>query len=1000
MKQIITLFSLMIFSYSVYFSQCNVIYVTPTGTGTGTKASPSSLLNAINVLTTTGDHIKLDTGLYVLSNPITSIPDSLIIEGGFVSLNNWSKTSLAGATRIFRDASNLQDAGLATVRISGFELSNVNGFRFQDFTIQTDNAPVATTYGVSVYGIYLNGCSNYNIVRCQVMVGDASKGVDGNIGSGGWDGWNGNNGTNGNDDSRVYAPGGSGGQGVVGNTGGTAGPGYSSGSSGSGGNGGNGTTSLTYIDGGAGGGGGGGGNGDSDGGFGGYGGGVASLSGCFTSYSITASRGQKGVSGGGNPQPNNCVAPGSNSISGGDGIDGADGANGCAGSAGPVGVKAIFWASGAKAGDGTDGQGGQGGAGGGGGAGEGNCFPCSRGSGAGGGGGGGGGQGGTSGTGAYGGGSTYAVYVYNNGANSLINDCFFTTGAAGLGGSGGAGGAAGLGGDGGAGGVLASGQDYEVGCGGQGGAGGAGGLGGNGGAGSPGEAMTIFVNGTALTTQDVGFNLAAQPVIAVDEKFCAGDSVNFSASVAGLWIFGSDATVASATGTNASTTYKQGGRKDINYNGQSYASFAYISVLSPSLAYAGKDSIACTSITLYADSVLSGSGIWSAITPGVVIASPTVHNSSVTLVNGLNQIEWVVSYGSCCPPTRDTVEIYQNTPATDPVSVFSLKDTVCYGDSAKLIVQGGSLGTDGQWIWYADSCSGSPVGIGDTVSFNITTNITYFVRAESSCGNTICVSKSLIVNAISVAADSIISSADTLCRYDSVILTALGGSLLPGDDWNWYESSCGGVYVGTGTSITVAPVNNATYFVRGEGASCKPTTCVSKIIIVKGAVVSLIPFDTICGVLQPVILNNANPSGGYYSGTGVTNGTFDPVIADYGNHIITYTYTDLSSGCVQAVYDTLVVSSACANIESVLVVNTFSPNGDGTNDTWNLNLGNYTKSRVTVFNKWGLKIFESNERIIQWDGTNQGKPLPAGSYFYVVEIDDRDPYQGSITIVR
>ena len=76
MKQITTLFSIMIFSYSVYFSQCNIIYVTPTGTGTGTKASPSGLLNAINVLATGGDHLKLDTGLYTLSNPITSKPFS------------------------------------------------------------------------------------------------------------------------------------------------------------------------------------------------------------------------------------------------------------------------------------------------------------------------------------------------------------------------------------------------------------------------------------------------------------------------------------------------------------------------------------------------------------------------------------------------------------------------------------------------------------------------------------------------------------------------------------------------------------------------------------------------------------------------------------------------------------------------------------------------------------------------------------------------------------
>lgn len=994
MKKIITLFTILFFFYTESFSQCNTIYVTPSGSGSGTKASPASFLNAISTLATTGDHIKMDTGLYVISNPITSIPDNIILEGGFVSSNNWNKVSVAGGTRIHRDNSNVQDGGLNTVRISAFELSNVSGFRFQDITIEVDNAPAATNYGVSVYGIYLSSCSNYNVVRCQVLVGDASKGADGTNGNPGASGSVGSNGQIGYDDTKTKVDGGAGGAGGGGATGGTAGQGRTS--DGSGYSGGPGSAGSTFQNGGSGGGGGGGGRSANDGGYGGNGGGVSNNASCPSILTIATntSGGNKGNEDACNSaSATGCVA----GISGTDGADGADGADGCDGAVGAAGTKAAFYNAGAKGSDGIAGQGGQGGKGGGGGAGEGGTF-CTNGTGAGGGGGGGGGQGGFAGTGAFGGGSTYAVYLYNNGVNSLINDCFLSTGAAGLGGNGGLGGAKGVGRNGGIGGTIV--VDFEAGCGGDGGKGGDGGAGGDGGDGSPGEAMSIYVNGTALTTQDVGFNLAAQPVIVVEEKFCAGDSVNFTALAAGLWSFGATSTVATATGTNVATTYKQGGRKDITYNGQAYAGFASISNLSPSLANAGIDSVACTSITLYADSVLTGSGLWNPITPGVSVTSPTVHNSSVNLVAGLNELEWVVSFGACCPPTRDTVRIWNNTPPTDPVSIYTIKDTICYGDSSELIVTGGSLGTDGVWTWYRDSCSGTPVGFGDTVKFSITSNRTYYVRAESSCGNTICVSKALTVNPISVAADSIISSTDTLCRYDSVILTAIGGALLPGDEWNWYESSCGGIYVGTGTSIVVAPVNNATYFVRGEGVSCKATPCVSKIIYVKGAVVSIIPYDTICGVLQPMVLNNANPIGGVYSGTGVSNGTFDPVVADYGNHVITYTYTDQASGCVQALYDTLVVSSACADIEKVLVVNTFSPNGDGRNDTWNVNLGNYSKSSVTIFNKWGTKIYESKERIIQWDGTSNGKPLPSGSYFYVIEIDDQEPYTGSITIVR
>lgn len=980
MKQIITLITFIAFNYSVYYTQCNIIYVTPTGTGTGTKASPSSFLNAINVLATSGDHLKLDTGLYVLSNPITSIPDSLIIEGGFISLNNWNKTSLAGATTLYRDSLNVQDAGLATTRISAFELSNSNGFRFQDITIKTENAPKANTYGVSTYGVHLNGCSNYSIVRCQVIVGNASKGKDGDAGDVGADGENGLNGSLGSDNSKTNTPGGRGGNasGSIGGTGGVC-------------RGCQGIVSLqptSYRDA-SGGGGAGAGHDEGNGGNGAPSGNIISNTvNCIGQIAISSNNYIIGPSGN-----NSCEARQGNH-----GTNGTNGVNGCNGIDG-VGVFNSFFNTGVGA-QGIDGQGGSGGKGGSGGAGEDGGWLCNEGTASGGGGGGAGGQGGAGGEGGYGGGSSFGIFTFNNGVNSSVISSFLDKGTFGTGGIGGAGGTGGTRGDGGLGGLNPFNESPpDIGPGGNGGNGGSGGSGGKGGNGSNGISQDIYINGAALYGQNFTV-LSSQPEIFSTETVCAGTDVVYTSLSIGFWDFGPNSLIRNLVGNNVITKYKEPGFHNVSYNGNVYVGFSSISILSPSLANAGQDSIACTSITLYADSVLSGTGAWNPITSGISITSPNMHNSPVTLVSGLNQIEWVVTYGTCCSPTRDTVEIFRNTPPTDPTSIFSVRDTVCYGDSAKLIVQGGSLGTDGQWIWYADSCSGTPVGIGDTVSFNITSNKTYFVRAESSCGNTVCVLKSLIVNAISVAADSIISSADTLCRYDSVILTALGGALLPGDDWNWYESSCGGVYVGTGTSIILAPVNNATYFVRGEGASCKPTTCVSKIIIVKGAVVSLIPFDTICGVLQPLILNNANPSGGYYSGTGIANGIFDPVIADYGDHIITYNYTDLSSGCVQSVYDTLVVSSACADIESVLVVNTFSPNGDGTNDTWNLNLGNYTKSRVTVFNKWGLKIFESNERIIQWDGTNQGKPLPAGSYFYVVEIDDKDPYQGSITIVR
>jgi len=60
--------------------------------------------------------------------------------------------------------------------------------------------------------------------------------------------------------------------------------------------------------------------------------------------------------------------------------------------------------------------------------------------------------------------------------------------------------------------------------------------------------------------------------------------------------------------------------------------------------------------------------------------------------------------------------------------------------------------------------------------------------------------------------------------------------------------------------------------------------------------VTLQPFDTVCYEWQAFELTGGLPEGGYYSGTGVAYGWFDPATAGIGTHPITYTYSD-AFGC-------------------------------------------------------------------------------------------------------
>lgn len=86
----------------------------------------------------------------------------------------------------------------------------------------------------------------------------------------------------------------------------------------------------------------------------------------------------------------------------------------------------------------------------------------------------------------------------------------------------------------------------------------------------------------------------------------------------------------------------------------------------------------------------------------------------------------------------------------------------------------------------------------------------------------------------------------------------------------------------------------------------------------------------------------------------------------------------------------------------VIVFNTFSPNGDGINDTWAIKyIEYYPNCTVDIFNRWGARIFSSIGYGRQWDGQLGGNPLPTGTYYYVINLKDKSPAKsGWVVIVR
>lgn len=109
-------------------------------------------------------------------------------------------------------------------------------------------------------------------------------------------------------------------------------------------------------------------------------------------------------------------------------------------------------------------------------------------------------------------------------------------------------------------------------------------------------------------------------------------------------------------------------------------------------------------------------------------------------------------------------------------------------------------------------------------------------------------------------------------------------------------------------------------------------------------------------------------------------------------------------GCIS--YDTVFVEvkDLSCDYESMFIPTAFTPNGDGVNDTWMVRTRGEVTIELKIFNRWGEKVFESNDVQNTWDGTFKDNKAEVGSYAYYLTItcEGMTPYftKGNITLIR
>lgn len=742
---------------------CNNVYVTPNGTGGGlSQNDPTDLLTAIGLAQCNNLTIKMALGTYTISEALY-ITSLLTIEGGFDPANNWRKSSVAGGTTIIRNTANIEGLPDAP-RIVALYANGASYWRMQDVTVRVLDAPAAQPgqHGVSLYGLHLTACTNYEVVRCQIITGNASNGANGEAPAG---------------------TGGAGGGGI-GGAGGTGVNGCSDPTAGA-----NGTA-----------------------GSGGAAGGIGSDTGsggtcCGSSTPAAGTSGQSGTNGTGfnpgdrpaTPAPTSgFFTPTSQAASGNPGTGGGGGGGG-GGSRG--GTCACINCAGNPGGAG--GNGGNGGLGGGGGytggasfavylynGNTGSYIDCSINSGnAGSGGVGGAGQPGEAGgTGIQG---------------TLSGSCVCGNPRGGDGGNGGNGGSGGRGQDG-ANGLSA--DIYSEGA----------------VATVIVSGASQNINNGSFNVND--FNLSAQPTITVENISCTNVPVSFSTANSGNWNFGANSTPNTATGANVSSSFSTVGRKDISYNNNVYSGFykAYIDnatffpeITTSATRITGNEYYVCTGTPVNFSTTTPGIGFSWDMGGGAVPNTYNTANVPGVIFNtaGTYIIQLVVTTDCCGDSRPDSIILYVDQ---QPNIVFAGDTNICLGASTDITVSGAS-----SYLWTPDVGNiNTPTA---TVNLSPTTTTAYTVLGNSPLGYCNTVSGFTIV--VEPLPTLNTSSTPASCSNDGTATVSAGPGTFTyvwNDPNNQTTSTATNLFTGnysvTVTNTITGCSNSRNVFVSNDGA--------------------------------------------------------------------------------------------------------------------------------------------------------------------------------------
>ena len=415
-----------------------------------------------------------------------------------------------------------------------------------------------------------------------------------------------------------------------------------------------------------------------------------------------------------------------------------------------------------------------------------------------------------------------------------------------------------------------------------------------------------------------------------------------------------------------------------------------VTITSNTLGPIATFSIACNSGTIGLNATSTAGIALGWLAPTLPFASP-VSNPGTSTASGVFTLT-ATNLSSGCKTTYTVQSSIPNLSVTvTPQLTLSCVPSSLQGTSTSSL-----SGVVFTWDNGTTSGSANP--------YAITSGGTYTVSASFPGG---CSTKTIITISTNTLTNVNISSVSSIIPCSTNSLTLNANSSLGGPyTYTWAPSlSTGSSYVASSPgTYTVAATNAA------NGCVAIATKTVTREVVNANFIAN--PYQGFMPLLVTFTNTSINtPSNSVVYSWNFGNGT--PIITTTGpllspNTVYSNqgTYTVVLTATKGFCVDTMTRLIIVDVVSDIKVPNVITPNGDGKNDIFYLDLLNVNEISMTIFDRWGLIIYESSDiGKISWDGKNKsGSLVSDGTYFYIITATglDSKPHKlnGTISVFK